>query len=217
MNYQRLYEYRFRDVDQRHRQAAWDEIAPFVFEQMGRPERVLDPAAGRCEFISAVPAAERWAVDEVEYAEGGGRRATTFIVSEIMAAELPATYFDGVFVSNFLEHLPSQEAVSAFLEKMHRCMAPNGRIAVMGPNFRHCAKEYFDMADHTVVLTERAVGEHLYAAGFEVERIVPRFLPYSFAGRLPAAPALVRAYLQRPLAWRVFGKQFLVIARRPTA
>jgi len=70
------------------------------------------------------------------------------------------------------------------------------------------------MADHTVVLTHRAVAEHLYAAGFEPERIEPRFLPYSFTGRLPLSPRLTRAYLRTPLAWRVLGKQFLAVGRR---
>ena len=59
INYQRLYEYRFREVDQRARAAVWAEIAPFIHEQLRRPERVLDPAAGRGEFINAVPARER--------------------------------------------------------------------------------------------------------------------------------------------------------------
>lgn len=58
---------------------------------------------------------------------------------------LPAAHFDGVFVSNSLEHLPSQEAVAAFLEHVHAATAPGGRIAMMGPNFRHCPAEYFDM------------------------------------------------------------------------
>ena len=53
-----------------------------------------------------------------------------------MDADLPHEHFDAIFVSNFLEHLPSQDAVAAFLEKMLRCTAPGGRIAVMGPNFR---------------------------------------------------------------------------------
>ena len=55
----------------------------------------------------------------------------------------------------------------------------------MGPNFRYCSHEYFDCADHTLIFTHVAIEEHLYAAGFEPERIVPRFLPYSFRGRLP--------------------------------
>jgi hypothetical protein len=204
VNYRRLYEYRFRDVEQRRRNEVWSALAPMIHDSLGRPERVLDPAAGRCEFINAVPAAERWAVDAVEYDEG-------------MAAELPPDYFGGVFISNFLEHLISQEAVALFLERMLACMTPGGRIAVMGPNFRYTAREYFDFADHTVILTERGVAEHLYAAGFNILRVHPRFLPYSFTGRLPSSASLVRAYLRFPLAWRLLGKQFLVIAERPAA
>jgi predicted SAM-dependent methyltransferase len=122
-----------------------------------------------------------------------------------------------VFVSNFLEHLLSQEAVAEFLEKMHACMSPGGRIAIMGPNFRFCAAEYFDFADHTVILTERGVEEHMYAAGFEIVAVHPRFMPYTFTGRLPSHPSLVRAYLALPLAWRLFGKQFLVVGERARA
>ena len=214
VNYQRLYEYRFRDVDQTARAAVWQEIAAFVHEQLGRPERVLDPAAGRGEFINAVPARERWAVDQVAYAEGTYGPEVTSIVSDIFEADLPADFFGGIFVSNFLEHLLAQEAVATFLERMYAATAPGGRIAVMGPNFRYCASEYFDMADHTLIFTHRAIAEHLYASGFTPERIVPRFLPYSFTGILPPSAALTRRYLQMPSAWRVLGKQFLVLGRR---
>jgi len=214
MNYQRLYEYRFRDVAQERRDDVWVSLAPMLYELLNRPERVLDPAAGRCEFINAVPSRERWAVDAVAYEEGVAREGTRLIVSEIMRADLPPAYFGGVFVSNFLEHLLSQEAVAEFLEKMHDCLAPGGRIAIMGPNFKYCAREYFDFADHTVILTERAVAEHLYAAGFDIVAVHPQFLPYTFTGRLPSHPALVKAYLRLPIAWRILGKQFLLIAER---
>jgi len=213
MNFQRLYEYRFRDVDQRARVAVWEEVAPHVWDLMGRPGRLLDPAAGRGEFVNAVPAGERWAVDRVPYEEGTFRDGTISIVSDIFTAELPAGHFDGVFVSNFLEHLDSQEQVGDLLERLHATMAPGGRIAIMGPNFRHTVKEYFDFADHTVVLTHRGVEEHLYAAGFQPERVISRYLPYSFRSGLPASRAMTRRYLRTPLAWRVLGRQFLVIAR----
>jgi hypothetical protein len=217
VNYRRLYEYRFSDVEQRRRNEVWSALAPMLHDSLGRPERVLDPAAGRCEFINAVPAAERWAVDAVEYDESVASEGVRLIVDEIMATKLPPDYFGGVFVSNFLEHLLSQEAVALFLERMLECMTPGGRIAVMGPNFRYTVRQYFDFADHTVILTERSVAEHLYAAGFNILRVNPRFLPYSFTGRLPSSASLVRAYLHFPLAWRLLGKQFLVIAERPAA
>jgi hypothetical protein len=214
IDYQRLYEFRFRDVDQSARIRVWDEIAPFIHEQIGRPQRVLDPAAGRGEFINAVPAAERWAIDQVAYAEGTYAPGVKAVVSDIFAAELPEAHFGGVFVSNFLEHLLSQEDVGTFLQRMRAATAVGGRIAIMGPNFRYCPREYFDMADHTLIFTHRAIAEHVYAAGYEVERVVPRFLPYSFTGRLPPSPPLTRRYLRMPVAWPLVGKQFLVIGRR---
>jgi 2-polyprenyl-3-methyl-5-hydroxy-6-metoxy-1,4-benzoquinol methylase len=214
MNYQRLYEFRFADVDQSARTAVWVEIADVIHELLGRPDRVLDPAAGRGEFINSVPAAERWAVDQVAYEEGTYAAGVHSIVSDIFEADLPESHFDAVWVSNFLEHLTTQESVAQFLERMHAAVAPGGRIAIMGPNFRYCAREYFDMADHTLIFTHKSIAEHLYAAGFAPERIEPRFLPYSFTGRLPPSPALTRVYLQTPAAWRLFGKQFLVIGRR---
>jgi SAM-dependent methyltransferase len=214
LNYERLYAYRFRDVDQEARIAVWREIAPHVHGLMGRPHKVLDPAAGRGEFIGAIPAAETWAVDEVSYPEAAHKPGTTVVVSPIMDAELPAEHFDGIFVSNFLEHLHDQEAIAAFLEKMRGAMEPGGRIAIMGPNYRYCAREYWDCADHYVALTHVAIAEHLYAAGFEPQRIVPRYLPYSFRGILPPSRALTRLYLKAPPAWRVLGKQFLVIGLR---
>ena len=67
IDYQRLYRYRFRGVDQGARQAVWNEIARQVYSWMGSPQRVLDPAAGRGEFINAIPATERWVIDTVEY------------------------------------------------------------------------------------------------------------------------------------------------------
>lgn len=213
INYERLYEYRFRDVDQASRQAVWREIAKYVHARMDAPRCVLDPAAGRGEFITAVPAAERWGVDLVKQGdlEAAGVR---MIISGIMDAELPEDYFDGVFLSNFLEHLPSQDAVADVLGKLRAAMAPGGRIAVMGPNFRYCARDYFDCADHTVILTHVSLAEHLYAAGFSVTSVSPRFLPYSFRGLLPPSPRLTGTYLRTPALWRLLGKQFLLIARK---
>ena len=86
------------------------------------------------------PATERWAVDEVAYPEAERTAGVKVVTSTIMDAELPSEHFDGVFVSNFLEHLYDQEAIAAFLERMHGAMEPGGRIAIMGPNYRYCAE-----------------------------------------------------------------------------
>jgi hypothetical protein len=130
-----------------------------------------------------------------------------------MEVDLPEAHFDGIFVSNFLEHLPSQEAIGSFLARMLDVTRDGGRIAVMGPNYRYSAKVYWDFADHVVALTHRAIEEHLYAAGFEPIQTYPRFLPYSFTGLLPPSPRLTAAYLRLRPAWWLLGKQFLVIGQ----
>lgn len=217
IDYQRLYAYRFRGIDQAARQAIWNELTPTLARWLGSPRRVLDPAAGRGEFINALDAEERWVVDSVEYDETVRDPGVKVVIGDALFVELPDAYFDGVFVSNLLEHLATPDDVARFLRRMRRCMSPGGRIAVLSPNFRYCAREYFYCADHTLALTHVAVEEHLYCAGFEIERVIPRFIPYSFRSRMPQAPWLVRAYLRFPMAWRVLGKQFLVVASNPGA
>lgn len=162
----------------------------------------------------AVPARERWGVDLVRHrhTEAAGVK---MIIADILAAELPRDYFDGVFASNFLEHLPDPGTVADVLARLYAAMRAGGRIAILGPNFKYCAREYFDCADHTVILSHIAVAEHLYAAGFELIAVHPKFLPFSFRGILPPSAGLTRIYLRAPLLWKLLGKQFLIIGRKP--
>ena len=214
IDYTRLYEYRFLDIPQSSRNGVWGEIAPWIFRQMGSPNHLLDPAAGRGEFIKAAPAPHRTAIDQVnQQSEGWGE--IDFVLGDALNLDLPAKSFDGIFVSNFLEHLATQNEVADFLHRMFQLLSPGGSIAIMGPNFRYCTKEYFDFADHTLPLTHRSVEEHLAAAKFEIVRVIPKFLPFSFKSSTPRSPFLVKNYLRFSPAWKFLGKQFLVIATRP--
>lgn len=210
----RIYAYRHRRTDASVRAAVWTHLSRRLADEMGRPSRVLDPAAGLCEFINAVPAAERWAVDlhftDADRPAPGVRS----IAGDALTTDLPSAYFDGIFVSNFLEHLPSPDAVSVFLTRMHECLAPGGRIAIMGPNFRYCTAEYYDFADHLLPLSHVTVEEHLIGTGYDLVRTIPRFMPYSFRSAPPLAPLVARLYLSFPALWRIAGKQFLVIAAK---
>jgi SAM-dependent methyltransferase len=212
LDYSRLYEFRFKGIDQRARQGVWDEIAAFLWKRMGRPGRVLDPAGGRGEFVNAVPADECWLVDVVDYAERQTDPRVRIVIGNVLDVELPRAYFDGVFASNLLEHFRSPEEVAVFLARMRETLAPGGVLALMGPNFKYCARDYFDCADHLLALTHVSVQEHLFAAGFSVTEVVPRFLPFSFRSRLPASRVLTRMYLRTPALWRLQGKQFLILA-----
>ena len=119
---------------------------------------------------------------------------------------------DVVFVSNFFEHLERAE-ILATLREAQRILRKGGRLIVLQPNIRYVGAAYWDFIDHHVALTERSLTEAASAAGFDVEHLVPRFLPYTTKSRVPQSSWLVRAYLRVPLAWRVLGKQTLLIAR----
>jgi SAM-dependent methyltransferase len=214
MNYEKIYEYRFQGVDKKKKLGVWKIIAEFIHTRLGSPNVILDPAAGDCEFINQVPGKERWAVDMGEHTAAAAETGIKVITGNNLTVELPENYFDGVFVSNFLEHLHTQEEVASFLERMHKILKPGGRIAIIGPNFRYCFKNYFDFADHSVILTELGLAEHLYGAGFKVKEIHSKFLPLSFRGKIPVTEFLVKLYFKIPFAWRIMGKQFLLIGEK---
>jgi hypothetical protein len=215
MNYQRIYEYRFQGINKAQKMIVWTEIAKFIYHKLQKPSSILDPAGGMCEFINAVPSAEKWAIDlnKIFLAEHAAPEVKQLIGNNL-EIPLPENYFAGVFISNFLEHLHTQEEVALFLTRMHQTIKVGGHIAVIGPNFKYTSKEYFDFADHTVILSDLGVAEHLYGAGFEIVKIYPKFLPLSFRGKLPVHKWLVQLYLKLPIAWNILGKQFLVIAKK---
>src|SRR4029079_3191763 len=191
LDYSRLYEFRFKDVNQDERQAVWNEIAKFLWKRMGSPRRVLDPAGRRGEFVNAVPAEEAWLVDVVDYPERQTDPRVKIVIGNLFDIDLPDAYFDGVFASHLLEHFHSPEEVGEFLDRMRKTLARGGVLALMGPNFKYSARDYFDCADHLLALTHVSVQELLFAAGYNVTEVIPRFLPFSFRSRLPALPAVL--------------------------
>lgn len=215
MNFQRIYEYRFKDVDISNKTLVWREVAGYVSALANQPQTVLDPAGGMCEFINNIKAKEKWTIDlNEEFVKKHAEKSVKIIVGDNLSVDLPKNYFDLVFVSNFLEHLHSQDKVAAFLAKMFTAVKTGGFIVVMGPNFKYAWREYFDFADHTICLSELGTAEHIVGAGFDIVKIIPKFLPLSFRGRLPVNKFLVKTYLKIPFFWNFFGKQFLIVGKK---
>jgi hypothetical protein len=120
MDLDRIDAYRFKSVDHAKRRMVWAELAQFVHRITGRPDVMLDPAAGMGEFINQVPSRERWAVDmNGPFLREHAAPDVEQVVADTLTADLPMDHFGGVFVSNFLEHLHTQEEVAAFLQKLH--------------------------------------------------------------------------------------------------
>ena len=215
MNLEKIYAFRFQGISPEKKAAVWGPITRHIQSFMPKADIILDPCAGRCEFINHVQAKEVWAVDREESFLRSAIPGVKTVAGDIFHAPLPENHFGGIFVSNFLEHLESAEQAATFLRRMRTLLSPGGRLVIMGPNFKYCGPEYFDCIDHRLILTERSVAELLFSEDFELVKSHARYLPYSFRSRLPASEALTGLYLKFPFAWKFLGKQFLLAAQKP--
>ena len=214
----RLYRNRFPPDTLARRAAIWRILCRDWFARyVPASARVVEIAAGYCEFINNIPAAERVAIDlNPETRQHAAAGVTVHLAAaEALAEVVPADSFDTAFMSNFLEHCRSREHVLDVLRSVWGVLRPGGSLLILGPNFRHCLKEYFDYFDHYLPLTEKAVVEALELTGFRLEVVRARTLPFTFRSRLPSWPWLVKLYLRLPMFWRFFGAQFFLVASKP--
>jgi SAM-dependent methyltransferase len=211
-----VYARRFEDKDERAKDRIWVEIGRFLQRYVDPDLPVLDIACDRGYFIRNVKAVEKWASD-MRAISGALPPGVHFVQSDglALAKVLPNGHFGTAFMSNYLEHLSSGDQVIEQLRVAAALLRPGGRVVILQPNIRLTGARYWDFIDHKVALTERSLVEAAETAGFETERVVVRFLPYTTKSRVPQHPLLVRAYLHVPLAWRVLGGQTLYVGRRP--
>lgn len=207
-----LYSNRF-GTEGEQRQDLWQVLCSDFFQQWVPEDAVvLDLAAGHCEFINNIRAGRRIAVDlnpdvTLRAAEG----VETYVQRSDQLTGIADGSVDVVFISNFFEHI-TREVILSTLVEVRRILNPGGRLLVLQPNVRYCARDYWQFFDHITPVDDRALSEAFAATGYEVLRCIPRFLPYTTKSRLPSGPALVRLYLRVPLAWRVLGAQAFMVA-----
>jgi SAM-dependent methyltransferase len=213
-----LYANRFSATETRRRNGVWRELVRFLGRFIPSDAVVLDLACDRGDFINQVRATDRWALDirDVRESLDPGVR---FVQADGLAADtaLERASFDVVFMSNYLEHLPSGDAVIAQLAVVERLLKPGGRVIILQPNVRLVGGHYWDFLDHKTALTERSLEEAALAAGLETERMIVRFFPFTSKARVPQWRLLVRLYLTLPIAWLFLGRQTLFVGRRAIA
>lgn len=212
---QRIYEARFtRDRD--YRQQVWQVLTGEFFSRfIGKNETVLDLGCGYGEFINNMPCGRKIAMDLNPDAAGLLSPGVRFIEQDCSERwPLEDGSLDAVFTSNFFEHLPGKAVLGRTLDEVKRCLAPGGRLIALGPNIRYLAGSYWDFWDHHLALSDKSLAEALTTRGLSIVEQIDRFLPYTMAGGRRHPLAALRLYLKLPTAWRLFGKQFLVIARK---
>jgi SAM-dependent methyltransferase len=197
-----------------YRQAVWRVLISDFFGAYTRhAQAVLDLGSGYGEFINQVSAPVRYAMDLNPDAARSLDPQVRLLAQDCSSRwALADEVLDLVFTSNFFEHLPDKASLARTLAEIRRCLKPGGRLVALGPNIKFLPGQYWDFWDHYVPLTEQSLAEGLAATGFSIERVVGRFLPYTMSSGPPYPLVLLRLYLRLPLLWRLFGRQFVVVA-----
>jgi SAM-dependent methyltransferase len=211
-----VYEQRFDEAAEAAKEAIWQELGKFFQRYIGPDARVVDIACDLGYFIRNVKAADRWATD-IRDVQGALPKDVHFVHANglDLAEVMPNDHFDLAFFSNYLEHLPSTEAVLQQLRVTFSLLKPGGHVLILQPNIRLIGGAYWDFIDHQTALTEKSLAEAATMAGFKTKQIIARFMPYTTKSRLPQHPLLVRAYLAFPPAWWLMGKQTLYLGEKP--
>lgn len=212
-----MYAARFSDREAAAKAGVWAEVVRYLAgSHLDLTGPVLDLACDRGYFIRFVVAPERWATD-LRDVRVHLPADVTFVQADslALAQRLPPEHFSTVFISNFLEHLPSGDAVIEQLRVVHHLLRPGGRAVILQPNIRLVGGAYWDFIDHKVPLSDRSLVEAAEIAGLRTRTVLTRFMPYTTKRHLPQHPLLVRAYLAFPPAWLILGRQTLYVGEAP--
>jgi len=211
-----LYEHRFGPAESAAKGRIWKPLGAYLQRWIPADAVVLDVGSDVGHFINNVRAGEKWASDVRDTSEAFGPDVRFVQADGLRLADiLPNGHFDRVFMSNYLEHLSTADAVIQQFGVAERLLKPGGWVIVLQPNIRLTGPAYWDFIDHRVPLTERSLAEAAAIAGLRQRLCIARFLPYTTKSHLPQAEWLVRAYLAFRPAWWLLGRQTLFIAERP--
>ncbi len=189
----------------------WKILCEYLQKYIPDNSRLLDVGAGYCYFINNIKASEKYALDIDPEVLKYAQKDVKLTVGTSTGTEFEDNYFDVIFSSNLLEHLSIDEILDT-LNEFKRITKDGGRMILISPNFKYCFRIYFDDFTHKSIITDSSLMDMLQASGFKVEKIMPKFLPFSAESKLPKSIWLLKLYLMLP--WKPFAGQMLVVARK---
>ena len=210
-----IYEKRFSGHEN-YRNRVWEILVnKFFSKYLKTSYSVLDLGCGYGEFINHVRC-------EIRHAMDLNPKTKSLLDQKIIIHEqdcseswkVDPNSLDLVFTSNFFEHLPNKESLNRTIGEIKKALKPRGRLIAMGPNISILKGKYWDFWDHHVALSDQSLGELLQIHDFTIEQSYSKFLPYNMV-RVKERPLfLVSLYLRFPILWELFGKQFLIVAKK---
>ena len=214
-NLSQIYELRFSGHEE-YRTKVWQILVNNFFNKWIRSDfEILDLGCGYGEFINQVNCSTRYAMDLNPRTKDHLDKEIIFYEQDCsMPWELKPSSLDLVFTSNFFEHLPNKSTLESTVRNIYKALKPNGHLIAMGPNISILNGQYWDFWDHHVALSEQSISELLEINKFKIKKSISQFLPYNMV-RIKKRPIfLLKLYLKMPFAWKIFGKQFLVTAKK---
>jgi SAM-dependent methyltransferase len=211
----KIYEIRFSGQEE-YRTKVWQVLVREFFSKWISPNaRILDLGCGYGEFINNIDSEIRHGMDLNPNAKEHLSDGVIFHKQDCSEDwSLEPNSLDIVFTSNFFEHLPSKLALDQTISNAHAALKPGGLIIAMGPNISVLNGKYWDFWDHRVPLSSQSISELLEIHGFELGKSIDRFLPYNMVRVRRYPLCLLRLYLHLPFVWPLFGKQFLIVAKK---
>jgi ubiquinone/menaquinone biosynthesis C-methylase UbiE len=214
---EKIYQARFDSATIAAKKELWEVLVEdFLQDHVPTGAVVADIGGGYCEFINAVRCRQKFVVDLNPDVERYADPDVEILMSDASDIRgLADASVDVVFASNFFEHLPTKGVLFEVLAEMRRILKSGGKLLVIQPNIKYAYREYWDFIDHHIALTESSLGEALTISGFEIERCIPRFLPFSVNSSPSRSSRLLKLYLRLPPIWRIFGKQTFMVGVKP--
>ena len=194
------------------RAGVWRELTRFIARDIADSSTVLELGCGYGDFINAVAANRKIAVDVHAAVREHLAPGVEFICGDCAKLGfIERGAVTTVFASNLLEHI-AREQLPALLAEIRRVLRPGGRLLLLQPNYRLCPARYFDDYTHVTVFSDVGLCGFLKSEGFSIRKCVPGLLPFSMQSRLPKHPLLVRLYLNSPI--RPGAGQMYVVAEK---
>jgi SAM-dependent methyltransferase len=213
----KLYANRFDSRQMQAKVVLWKVlIDDFLQQYVPSKSSVLDIGGGYCEFINQILADKKCLIDlnpDSKLFANPDVEVLNIDVLNLGDRSLFTEQFDRIFISNFFEHLSNKEELIQIILFCFDALKPRGSLLVIQPNFKYSYREYYDFIDHQLPITHLSLQELLETVGFEIDLMIPRFLPFSTKGR-PASPLLLKIYLRLPFLWQFLGGQMFVKASK---
>jgi SAM-dependent methyltransferase len=214
-NLAQIYENRFFGHEN-YRIRVWKIlINEFFSKRIRSTDHILDLGCGYGEFINHAKCEVRHAMDLNPQTKSLLNNEIIFHQQDCSESwEINPSSLDLVFTSNFFEHLPDKESLNRTIGEIKKALKPGGQLIAMGPNINVLQGRYWDFWDHHVPLSDQSLCELLQIHDFTLEQSESKFLPYHMV-RVKERPLfLVSLYLRFPFLWKIFGKQFLIVAKK---